>query len=267
MSKYYAVKRGRKTGIFLSLKEFEEQVNKFSGAEGKKFKTKEKAEIYLNISKNKEKKENKKLKENNKKLNNERIRLKKSKKELNQLKQKIQKIEKQIRKSENNIIGYENAIKAIKVNLNNNSDCKFGDVYAFVDGSFNESKNMYSYGGFLVSHNKEYILQGCFLNKKNKDLKSLSGELEGSIAAVRKAKELNETKLIIYYDCQAIEDFATGKSKCKREKTKEYYEFMQDAMKTIDITFRKVKAHSNMKENNRADKLAKEAIEIKKVVK
>lgn len=188
------------------------------------------------------------------------ITVKKSKKELNQLKQKI---EKQIRKTENNIIGYENAIKIIKANLNNNSNCKFGDV----DGSFNESKNMYSYGGFLVSHNKEYILQGCFLNKKNKDLKSLSGELEGSIAAVRKAKELNETKLIIYYDCQAIEDFATGKSKCKREKTKEYYEFMQDAMKTIDITFRKVKAHSNMKENNRADKLAKEAIEIKKVVK
>lgn len=87
------------------------------------------------------------------------ITVKKNKKELNQLKQKI---EKQIRKTENNIIGYENAIKIIKANLNNNSNCKFGDVYAFVDGSFNESKNMYSYGGFLVSHNKEYILQGCF---------------------------------------------------------------------------------------------------------
>ena len=86
MSKYYAVKRGRKTGIFLSLKEFQDQVNKFPRAEGKKFNTKEKAETYLNISKNKEKKENKKLKENNKKLNDERTRLKKSKKRIKSVK-------------------------------------------------------------------------------------------------------------------------------------------------------------------------------------
>lgn len=47
MGKYYAVKKGRKTGIFTSWDECKAQVDGFSGAVYKSFKTKEQAEGYL----------------------------------------------------------------------------------------------------------------------------------------------------------------------------------------------------------------------------
>ena len=46
-SKYYAVRNGRKTGIFESWAECQKQINGFSGAQYKSFLTKEEAENYL----------------------------------------------------------------------------------------------------------------------------------------------------------------------------------------------------------------------------
>jgi ribonuclease HI len=48
--KFYAVKKGKKTGIFESWEECEEQVKGFSGAEYKKFGRKDMAEEYMNES-------------------------------------------------------------------------------------------------------------------------------------------------------------------------------------------------------------------------
>jgi len=47
--KYYAVKNGRKTGIFLSWDESKKQVDGFSGAQYKSFQTKAAAEEYLGV--------------------------------------------------------------------------------------------------------------------------------------------------------------------------------------------------------------------------
>lgn len=52
MGKYYAVKHGRKTGIFTSWEETEKQVKSFSGASYKSFSTKEEAEAFLSIRRN-----------------------------------------------------------------------------------------------------------------------------------------------------------------------------------------------------------------------
>ncbi len=48
MAKFYAVRSGRKTGIFGSWEECQKQVLEFSGAAYKSFKTREEAEAYLN---------------------------------------------------------------------------------------------------------------------------------------------------------------------------------------------------------------------------
>ncbi|MDM9582808.1 viroplasmin family protein [Nostoc sp. GT001] len=48
--KYYAVFKGRKTGIFTSWEECEEQINGFSGALYKSFKTREEAEAALELT-------------------------------------------------------------------------------------------------------------------------------------------------------------------------------------------------------------------------
>jgi len=49
-NKVYAVRKGRRTGIFNSWKECEQQVKGYSGAEYKRFKTFDEAEEYLNYS-------------------------------------------------------------------------------------------------------------------------------------------------------------------------------------------------------------------------
>lgn len=52
VNKFYAVRKGKKTGIFTTWDECKKQVMRYSGAEYKSFKNKEDAEEYLNISNN-----------------------------------------------------------------------------------------------------------------------------------------------------------------------------------------------------------------------
>lgn len=152
--------------------------------------------------------------------------------------------------------------KIINLINDSNKNKDFGEVYAFVDGSFNAKNNVYGYGGFLIVNNKEYILKGSFSDSEGIKMRNVAGEIEGAIAAVKKAKELNMKKLIIYYDYKGIELWASGEWKRNKKRTKAYYEFMQENMNFMDISFKKVTAHSNMEENDRADMLAKEAVGI-----
>ena len=45
--KFYAVRKGRKNGIYFTWADCQAQINGFSGAEYKSFKTKEEAEAYI----------------------------------------------------------------------------------------------------------------------------------------------------------------------------------------------------------------------------
>ena len=49
--KFYAVRKGKKTGIFNTWDECKEQVNGYSGAEYKSFTLKEEAEEYIGLNK------------------------------------------------------------------------------------------------------------------------------------------------------------------------------------------------------------------------
>lgn len=52
MAKYYAVKKGRKTGIFTTWAECQEQINGFSGAVYKSFPSEQEAKTYLSMDEN-----------------------------------------------------------------------------------------------------------------------------------------------------------------------------------------------------------------------
>lgn len=52
--KYYAVRKGKETGIFTSWEECEEKVKGYSGAEYKKFSRKDLAEEYVNYEESEE---------------------------------------------------------------------------------------------------------------------------------------------------------------------------------------------------------------------
>lgn len=131
--------------------------------------------------------------------------------------------------------------------------------YAFVDGSYNIATKVYGYGGFLRDGENEYVIMGSGDDEELASMRNVAGEILGSMKAVEKAVELGLDKLDVYFDYQGIKEWAEGTWKRNKKGTICYYEFMQEMKKKIDIKFIKVKGHSGVEGNERADALAKKA--------
>ena len=66
--------------------------------------------------------------------------------------------------------------------------------------------------------------------------------------------------VVIHYDYEGIEKWATGVWSAKNPHTKKYAAFMKRMQEKIEVIFQKVKAHSGDFYNERVDKLAKKAL-------
>ena len=132
--------------------------------------------------------------------------------------------------------------------------------HAYVDGSFNQRNFVYGSGMVIIVNNEvvhEQSLSGNdpILAKQ----RNVAGEMRAAMAAMKFAINNCMTSLVIHYDYLGIEKWVTGKWKRNNDYTKGYHEFMNKMMNDNDISvyFRKVKAHSNDRFNDRADELAK----------
>lgn len=132
--------------------------------------------------------------------------------------------------------------------------------HAYVDGSFNQRNFVYGSGMVIIVNNEvvhEQSLSGNdpILAKQ----RNVAGEMRAAMAAMKFAINNCMTSLVIHYDYLGIEKWFTGEWKRNNDYTKGYHEFMNKMMNDHDISvyFRKVKAHSNDKFNDRADELAK----------
>lgn len=135
-------------------------------------------------------------------------------------------------------------------------------TYAFVDGSFNKATHTYGYGGFLVTDNEKYVLQGADNDAEMATMRNVAGEIKGAEAAIKKAIELGIKELVIYYDYMGIEMWATGAWKRNKAGTIAYHDYIMSVREQIKLTFVKVKGHSGVEGNEEADKLAKQAVGI-----
>ena len=106
------------------------------------------------------------------------------------------------------------------------------DLRAFIDGSFDKKLGMVGSGGVMLVGEKE----------------------------IEYAIDHRYTSCSLYYDYMGIEMWATGRWKTNNPLTTNYAKIMKEWASQIRIDFHKVKAHSGIHYNDRADALARKAI-------
>ncbi|MFD2728910.1 ribonuclease H1 domain-containing protein [Enterococcus camelliae] len=133
-------------------------------------------------------------------------------------------------------------------------------LVAYVDGSFNRQKGQYGSGIVLLRENK--VVETLLITGNDStyiDSFQIAGEVFGCIEAIKWAHTHEESQLTIYYDYQGIESWALGEWQANKPISKTYVEQFRALRATIDVRFKKVKAHTGDTYNEMADQLAKAA--------
>lgn len=137
------------------------------------------------------------------------------------------------------------------------------NIYSFfVDGSYNKFTKKIGFGvvcyfnGIFHKHSseigKEYYSK--FSNSLN-----VVGEIFGSLYVLDFCKKNSIKNAIIFFDYEGIEKWATGAWSTKSDIAIFYKKEFDNKSSNINISFQKVKAHSDIEYNNLADELAKKA--------
>ena len=134
---------------------------------------------------------------------------------------------------------------------------------AYVDGSFKEETNEYSFGVVLLVDGQEYHFKKSFPSDELSSMRNVAGEIKGAGFIILYCLNRGINKLTIYHDYEGVSKWYQNEWKANLYGTKKYQEFANEVCDKIDITFVKVKGHSNDHYNDLADKLAKEALGIK----
>ena len=93
-------------------------------------------------------------------------------------------------------------------------------------------------------------------------MRNVAGELKGAMTAMRYALLNGYTEITIFHDYAGISAWALKKWKTNLESTAAYSAFYDDISKKIKVDFIKVPAHSGVRYNEMADKLAKKALNL-----
>lgn len=133
-----------------------------------------------------------------------------------------------------------------------------GTLLAYVDGSFDASLKKYAFGCvFLLPDGQIRTEYGNGDNEQSLQHRNVTGEMLGAMFAVRTAMLSGFSKVEIRYDYEGIEKWVTGAWRSKTELTRKYAMSMRQWGGSIEIRFTKVAAHSNVYYNELADKMAK----------
>ena len=134
-------------------------------------------------------------------------------------------------------------------------------VTAYVDGSYDKNTGIYGYGVVILNESGTDVAETMSGFGEDKDgVWNVAGEITGAMRAIEYAKHKKCDAIHICYDYEGIEAWPTLKWKAKKDITKMYVSFIKEYSKRLIITFEKVEAHTGVKFNEIADKLAKEGV-------
>lgn len=228
--KYYAVKKGKSTGIFYHWSECKAAVDGYSGAQYKGFMTLEEAQDYLKAA--------------------------------GQGFAEAAEAEGQKEKTvgnTNRCVTDESAASTEREDLLEVPP--EGELLAYVDGSHKNDLEKYSFGCvFILPDGRIFTEYGNGNHPLSLQQRNVSGEMLGAMFAVKVAMLNGFQSLEIRYDYQGIENWVTGEWRAKTELTQKYAAAMQEWGKKIQIHFTKVAAHTNVTYNELADRMAKKGL-------
>ncbi len=136
-----------------------------------------------------------------------------------------------------------------------------GTLRAYVDGSYDDGLKKYAFGCvFLLPEQKIYRIFGNGDNPQSLQHRNVTGEMLGAMYAVKTAMINGFGAIEIFYDYEGIEKWVSGEWKSRTELTGKYAASMREWGRSIRISFQKVPAHSNVRFNELADETAKRGI-------
>ena len=138
-------------------------------------------------------------------------------------------------------------------------------VRAYVDGSYDSGSGRFSCGVVIVEtdadgNSETTELNSAFDDEEAAQQRNVAGEIMGSKIAIDWCRANGVRIIEIYHDYEGIGAWADKRWKANNPLTQGYRDFVEEARKSMDIKFVKVKAHAGNKYNELADKLAKKAL-------
>ena len=220
--KFYAVRVGRTPGIYNSWDDCKAQIDGFSNATYKSFKTAAEAAEFMGWSETSSG---------------------------SACKSQSNSGAKSVKEMDNSVI-----VDSIEIDASEN--------VAYVDGSYNVATGEFSYGVVMLYDGQEHTFSKSFSDPELASMRNVAGEIKGAEAAMEYAYKHGMKTLTIYHDYEGIAKWPLKLWAANKEGTKAYQEYYNNIKEYVDIKFVKVKGHSGDKYNDMADKLAKEALGI-----
>lgn len=221
MAKFYAVKEGRKPGIYTNWPETQKQTSGFKGAVFQSFPSRVEAEDYLGITQNP--------------------------------------FERHGATPDPSVTSNINGQSIPEIIANLDEDIVHDAAIVYTDGSYNKSEGIYGYGYSITYDSIKTTAFGGGNSTHLVDMWQVGGELLAAMYGLQEALSLGASKIIIRYDYKGVEQWATGTWATNKPGTQWYRNTMRKLISQFDgtVVFEKVKAHSNEAGNEEADQLAK----------
>ena len=233
--KYYAVRVGHNPGIYVTWSDCEMQVKGFPGAQYKSFPTEVEAKAYMGSINIPKSARNKPTRTGTKKTS----------------------------ASTSKRMSVGEYLTTQTDNIGQIVELDPCEIRAFIDGSFDKRKDVVGSGGVMLIGTEEVEFSLSSIDPNHVAYWNVSGELLAALHVVDYALDHGYASCSLYYDYMGIEMWATGRWNTNNPLTTNYAKRMKKASKQLRIDFHKVKAHSGIAYNDRADALAKKGTLLK----